>query len=690
MSQRAEPFALFGGLDLVTPALRTAPGFAIAGNNYEPEARGYARIGGFERLDGKPKPSLANYHTLDFDAGDTAILADDVITGGTSGATGIVLYDVTPITGTFAGGDATGEIIVLNLTGEFIDNEAIQVSAVTIATTNGIAVSRGADTDAVDTTYYRAAIEHRRDLIAKPTGAGPVRGTWVFNGVYYCFRDNVGQTAGQFYKSTATGWVLLDLGRSLAFISGGTVETAEGDTITGATSGATATVERVIVTSGTFAGGDAAGHLILSGQTGTFTAETLDIGASVNVANVSADSAAIVLPPGGKYRFKNHNFYGASDLRRMYGVNGESTSFEFDGSVFVPILTGMVDDRPTHIAVHREHLFFGFRGGSLQHSGVGDPLAWTPLLGAGELGMGDDITNILSDTDTAMTILTTSKVGILFGNSSADWVLKILNDEAGGIEDTAQRVGKTVWLDNRGIRTLAATQDFGDFKMGSSTQLIEPLFRLKQKQGITPVGSIPVTGKDQYRVFFSDGTGVTIYYGRKMPEALPFNLGFTVSCVVSAENSDGSEILLAGSSDGWVYELDAGTSFDGGEVAAFIRLAFNHLRSPNYRKRFHKATFEVDVIGPIVLGIIAEFGYADPNQPPSALVSTSLAGGGGFWDEVNWDEFFWSAPLEGLAEAPIDGLGRNVSITAVSNGTYELPHVLQGLIINYSLRGLVR
>jgi hypothetical protein len=58
-----------------------------------------------------------------------------------------------------------------------------------------------------------------------------------------------------------------------AFTSGGTATVAEGDVLVGATSGATARVKKVILTSGSFAAGTAAGTLIFykTSMVGTFT-----------------------------------------------------------------------------------------------------------------------------------------------------------------------------------------------------------------------------------------------------------------------------------------------------------------------------------------------------------------------------------------------------------------------------------
>jgi hypothetical protein len=64
---------------------------------------------------------------------------------------------------------------------------------------------------------------------------------------------------------------------SIPFSSGGTTEVEVGDTIKGATSGATAIVKNVLLYSGTWAGGDAAGFFIVerNGLVGTFTTENV-------------------------------------------------------------------------------------------------------------------------------------------------------------------------------------------------------------------------------------------------------------------------------------------------------------------------------------------------------------------------------------------------------------------------------
>jgi hypothetical protein len=65
------------------------------------------------------------------------------------------------------------------------------------------------------------------------------------------------------------------LGKVVPFSSGGTTEIQTGDTIKGATSGATAVVLQIDLYSGTWAAGDAAGFMVVRDVVGTIASENV-------------------------------------------------------------------------------------------------------------------------------------------------------------------------------------------------------------------------------------------------------------------------------------------------------------------------------------------------------------------------------------------------------------------------------
>lgn len=679
---------LLGGEDMVSPALSINPGALMFSENYEPGiVYGYRRIDGFERSDGRPRPSDASYWVLNFDAGSADFAVADIITGGTSGATGEVLV-VTVTSGTWGGSNAAGKLILFNVSGTFQDNEAI-TAAGGAAVANGVASERGATNDTDYNTWLRAAIVATRADIQAVPGSGRLLGVWLYGGVKYAFRNNAGGTAGVMFKSSTAGWTAVALGRKLDFTSGGVTPIAENNVITGAISGATATVKRVVVTSGSWAAGTAAGYFVFASQTGTFQAENLDVGASLNLATIAGNGAAQTLLPNGRYEFLNENFYGSTATRRMYGCDGVNKAFEFDGTTYCPVTTGMTDDAPIHITEFKKHLFLAFRKGSVQHAAPGEPLVWAVIVGPTEIGTGDEITGFAPVPGDVLAIFNRNQTYLLYGTSVLDWNLKLHAEDSGAIEWSVQPIGAPRYIDDRGMTSLDAVQAFGDFTASTFSQKIQPLLDARLRYS-SVTASIRVRTKDQYRVFFADGTGVIAKFRPKAIEFTRINFGVVVRCACSVEDTSGREVLLFGSDDGYVYEMDSGTSFDGSEIVGYLRLPFGHLKSPQQNKHYLKAVLDIDAPGSTNLDFTHELNYGNPDTPLGATQGLNVQSGGGQWGSAVWSEFVWGAQVVGTAEGYIDGDGVNLGMLIRSASTYDRSHTINGVNLHYSMRGRAR
>lgn len=696
--QEPQTFTLQGGLDLITQPLMMRPGSAIGAQNYESEARGYRRVDGHEIFDGHPKPSEASYWILYFENGNSSgpTSIGDTITGATSGATGRIVGEIIVESGAPGAGNAAGYMVLYQVgSTSFTDGENLQFSAVTFATANGSESSLGATTDALNDTYLQASIEQTRSEISAVPGEGSVLGIAALSGDMYAFRNATGGATMKMYKATATGWS--EVGTSslyIAFTSGST-EPSEGDAISGATSGATATIERVVLKTGSWGGGDAAGYLVLSGQTGTFQSENVDntTTSAVNVMSFGGDSSTVTMAPSGKVRSKVYNFYGATNAKRLYFVTGEDTAFEFDGTVLAPVETGLTSalDKPTFIGVHNNHLILGFNGGYLQISGTGLPMSFSSTDGAADFNIGDDVTGIISSTKTSTIIAARNKISYLTGQDKNNFNLDDISDDSGAIADTMQIVGEPYLLDNIGVRSLSATDQFGDWAMGTVTQRVEPVFKKKKEQGLTVIGAFRVRGKNQYRLFWSDGTGVSIYFGRSEPECMLMSLGFNPTCFASVEDSSGYEVLLAGDDSGNVYQMDAGTSANGADIAAYLTLSYTHQGAPQQEKKYHRAFVDVtDGDSGNALYYTHNIAYGEPSAPTAPEGNDTVYTGGGFWDVSTWDQFYWDSATQAFMIADIYSVGTSISMTIFSDATYEKPHTIASVTINYSPRRKLR
>lgn len=665
-------YALAGGLDLMTPPIAVQPGRVSDAQNYEPEiSGGYRRIDGYERYDGRPSPTSASYWVVNYTAGAVAAVVGSTVTGATSGATGRVL------------GVFTGYLVLGRVSGTFQIGESI-TSAGTVGTLTSLASQNAAllPTDHAD--YLLLAANDLRADIGVVPGSGPIRGVAVYRDIVYAFRDNAAGTAGNMYKATTSGWSQVTFGWELQF-SAGTAAINVGDVIgnlgTGATS--TCTVLKVLIRTGSW-GSAAAGSLIVTQPTGPGFANGAGIFVgSTQKATAAAASAQITRAPGGFVETVVANFTGSTDTKKLYGADGVNTAFEFDGTSYIPIRTGMATDTPSHIIEHRNYLILSFLG-SVQLSAVGNPYAWTVVLGAAEFGMGDPVTGFIPGAGSAsggssLAIFTKGKTSILYGASASSFQLVPSKYDLGFAANTAQAVSNDIYgLTARGIQALTTTLDYGDYDYASVSHQIQPL--MTAKRGKETV-STTLKGKNQYRLYFNDGSGIVIgLTGQKVSGILPLNYGRVVRCMKTAELANGQEVTFFGSDDGYVYQDNVGTSFDGQPIEAWIRTHFNSMGDPMMRKRIRRAVLEVFVASYAQVNISYDFGYGNPDVLPAApAADRQLSGGGGYWDSFVWDQFVWDAQVVSNPVLSIEGTEKNISFTFYSNRAQDGSHTVQGL-----------
>lgn len=670
-----EPIYLAGGLDQVTPSLRLKNGYVRDAVNWECSITGgYTRIAGYERFDGRPNPSDAIYSALTVVITGT-LSVGNTVTGATSAATGVILL----VNGT--------TIILSKLTGSFASGEALKVGGVTQATISAIGAGYTI-TPLLNASYLGLAADLYRADIGTVPGSGPIRGVAYFKGIVYAWRDNVGATALGLYKSTSSGWSSVSLGIELRFTSGLAAGINEGDTVTGLTSGATGVVKRVAVQDGTFAANSAAGSLIFASVTGTFSAaENLRV-AGTNRATCSGAQTAITLLPGGRVQTVVGNFGGSTNTTRLYGCDGQNRAFEFDGTVYVPISTGMTVDVPSNIAVHKLHLFLSF-GSSVQFSGIGTPYLWSPVFGAGEIALIDDVTCFLSlpgdQTTGALAIYSNSYTGVLYGSSSSDFDLKPFSDGSGAKQYSAQNIGTAFVFDTKGISSLASTPNYGNFSAASLSLNIRPF--VQQRRNLVSASCVN-REKSQYRVFFSDGYCIymTVING-KVAGSMPMLFPQPVSCITAGETADGTETSFFGSTDGRVYRLDAGTSFDGGVIDSYFVLTWDSVKSPRTIKRYRKASVEITGNSYAEFGIGYQLAYGSSEVDQNITTTNTTAS---YWDDGNWDSFYWDGRTLAPSEVDLLGSAENLAIRINSSSAIFEAFTMNSIIVHYSLRRGIR
>lgn len=667
-------FPLRGGLNLVTPPLSMPSGQCKDAVNYEADIDGgYRRIAGYERYSGMPEPSAATYSTLMVTYSGT-VSVGQFINGQTSGATAYVIAK------------DLANIYVTKITGTFSIGENIRVGAAIVAVLNATAAS-GAPDAKTDAKYLNLAADAYRADIQIVPGEGAVNCVFRYKGTVYAIRNKAGLLEAGLYKASITGWQPVPLGHEIYFTNAN-ASVNEGDTLT--RGGATALVTRVVVQTGSLASGVNTGKLILTNIVGTFTAgaATSTGGGTLTLSGGAIENK---LPINGKYEFVIAGFTGAANSSRVYAVNGVGRAFEFDGSVFVFIDTGLVNDKPTRVAFHNNSLAVAYEG-SVFIGDVGEPYRFSGISGAAEFAMGDLVTGILSlvgsNATQSLAIFTTNKTSILYGSSSADYQLVTLNFEAGGLPRTMQTLGDAYVFDVQGVRQLQASQRFGNFEQAQITRFIRPFITQRSTKASA---SCIVRSKDQYRLLFQDQYALYITFSNEQVMGImPIKYGHAMACMISQESDTGEEFIFAGGTNGYVYRMEKGTSFDGDPIESSITMAFSYQKGPRTRKRYRKAVYEFTGNGYCEFEAGYDLGYGSADISAGEvqnLVSPTVPV---FWDSFTWDAFTWDGRSLLPIEQEITGTAENLSLIIRSTSDEYPPFTVNSAMIHYTPRRNLR
>lgn len=675
-----------GGLDQTTPALALQNGAIVDGLNFEVMLTGgYGRIPGYERYDGRAAPSEASWIVVQVAAFTNVPSVADAVSQAGSGATGVVAA-VNNVAGAYY-------MVLTQTAGTFNDTGVVsKAGPTTIGTAIATTVSPTARQQA---QYTNAAADIYRALIGAVPGSGPILGvvaaTFNSTDYLYAFRNNAGGTAAALYQASPSGWVAIPLFNTVQFTAGGAATPADGATLT--QGGVTATVKRVVTQSGAWTGTAAGAFVVTNPSGGNFAAgaATLSGGATVTLSGIQT---AIVLLPDGRYQFDKGNFSGQDTTQRIYGCDGVNKAFEFDGETLAPITTGLATDAPSNIRLHKGHLFLTY-GSSLLYSGPGTPFMYLPLNGGGEIATGAAITSLLTlpgaQGTAALGVYQLAGTLILYGTSDADWNLIALNTSSGAHRYSVQNLFDSFVFDDLGVITLQATLNFGNFASSALTSNMQP-FILQNRTRVS-ASTINRT-KGQYRIFFSSGAGLYLTTAnQRYLGGIPVSFPNPVNVADEHTTSSGDEVSYFGSSDdqGYVYQLDRGSSFDGAEIDGFVTLAWDFLKSPRVEKRFRRTSIEVQGNSWVAIEFGYQLGYGTPRliQPTARSFDTDFAPSPS-WDDFTWDEFIWDGRTLTPTTVGLAGTAENIQVTLAVTSDYVQPFVINSLVHQYSTRRQMR
>ena len=695
---------LGGGLDLVTPRLELSPGAARRMVNFECGINGgYARIRGYERFDGRDSPSSKTYTLLPIKEFYYSPLVGVTLTGGASGATGTIIA---------VGSD---HLAVTQLVGTFEQEEMVNASGTVVGKVGPQTVRLS---KSVRKQYVNKAADVWRAFIEEVPGSGPVRGVFgaVLNGQFgrYAFRDSTDGAQCLMYKATPAGWELIEFTIRVEFYDGGPVQLEEGTYIDYI--GFPYLIQRVIHQSGSWAANTAAGWIVLrhpsggNNGSGAFVHLLSPYTHGSTTFKTKKYAGKIQQRPGGRYQFVQHNFSGRYTSSRVYGCDGANHLFEFDGDVFAPIptlsgeslyggATGTIilpgDDRPSHVMPHQEHLFVAI-GSSILASGPGVPYMFNAIAGGFEGATGDIVTGLQvlpgEQGSGSMAVMGRNQTKVLYGTALAGpepFDLVPFETKTGAIAGTLQTIDRVYYVDDRGIIDLKTAQDYGNFAAATITRFIQPLMDLKRGRAVC---SAVNRSKNQYRVFFVDGTGLFITLDNgKLKGIGPVAFPHQFTCAWSGEDESGAEHTFVGGRDGFVYEMECGTSFDGAAIDFELMLAWNAIGSPRFLKTIHGSCVEFsEDTDHVEITVAARMGPELTASPAEEVSHISEAEVDAQWDHFQWDSFWYDGELLSPMELDVRGTAERIQLYFKGSSDYLEPFTMTSIISRYFKRRGVR
>ncbi len=568
------------------------PGSARTLRNFEPSIEGgYRRIEGFTKFDsttippyGMPKVqgssqtgttlNIANISTTP-QAGDTLTIA---------GVTGTYTIASSGVSFSAANNSAT-----LTLTASLASSPADK-AAITFSNTS----------DAVEGLYYfnQNAIAYRNSDVFKSAGSGwtqinvPSYGTVLVNG------------------GSQTG-------TSLA-VDGLTGTPQAGDTFT------IAGIEKV--------------YTVTSDATVSSGGATLAINPAL--ASSPADNAAITFLAteralGGVNRFTRYNFSGTPEVMVVDGTN---KPYKYDGTTFTELTAAPSDvDAAEHVVAFKSQMFFS-KGSTLSFTAPFTDNDFTAANGAGTINVTDDITGLVVFRE-QLIIFSRSKIHRLVGNTIADFALQPISLDIGCTkEDTIQEVGgDIVFVGPDGIRLLSATDRIGDFGLAVASRPIQNETNTLLSAN-TKFSSCVIRKKNQYRLFgFSTsissassqgiiGTQFADQTAQGMAWAETRGLrSYVADSVFSTGDLD--EVVVFAHTDGYVYRMESGFTFDGVDIIATFSTPFFSMGDPRIRKTMYRLSTYVDPEGSVEGTGTLKYDFDEPSiiQPASVDISNTTA-----------------------------------------------------------------
>ncbi len=632
------PFEFRGGLITNLSPLQHGlqlPGSARVLRNFEPSIEGgYRRIDGFDKYDSSIVPAY----------GDARVHG--------SGQTGTTL-------------------VVANLMFSPVEGDTFTISGVTgtyTIATGGVSYNLSTKRATLTLTTSLASSPADKAAITFTSGTGVIQGVAAWTGKVVAARNN------SLYRSTGSGWTKISnpaYGTVLVNGAGQTGSSLVVDGLTGKPkTGDTFSIAGVELV-----------YTVTADATVTSGGATLTI--SPALASSPADNAAITFLSASrdaatKYRFEK---YRISTTEKLCGVDSVNVPFLYDGTSFVELHDAPADVvGAEHVVWFKNQLFFS-KGDKLTFTSPYTDSDFNPANGSGVISVGNAITGLIVFRE-QLIIFSQQKISRLTGNTLSDFVLQPITLNLGCVDtDTIQEIGSDVmFLGPDGLRLLGATDRNGDFSIAVVSKPIQSEMTAFTGSS-TSFSSVVIREKSQYRIFgYSDSVttqnavGVlgTQMLGDQTGQIAWAELRGIKAFVADSDYYGRVETIVFSNTDGYVYEMEQGNSFDGASIIATFSTPFVPMEDPRIRKAFYKLFLYTDPQGSVTTLVNLKLDFDDEGViQPDTITLSNQTGAVGFYGSstATYGSVRYGTKLKKLFQTQVVGSGFTVSLQFVSEST---------------------
>lgn len=409
--------------------------------------------------------------------------------------------------------------------------------------------------------------------------------------------------------------------------------------------------------------------------------------------NAVYSSSGITLSGSARVRFAKHHF-GANDV--LIITDGDDKPYKWDGTTLSQITTATGDvDGSNRVVSHKNHLFFA-KSTTLTFSAPFDDTDFTPASGAGTIEFDSAITDLISFRE-QLIIFTEKSIHLLAGDSIADFKLEPITRDIGAVyPDTAQEIGGDImFMGPDGLRLLSATERNNDFGLAVVSKVIQPTMTDFVTRS-TSFSSVVIREKSQYRIFgynqsYTDNSArgiIGTQFAAQGGEGMAWAETRGINAYVAASSLNGTEeYILFANTDGYVYQMEDGNSFDGDSIVATFKTPPLSITDPTTRKNIYKAKLFVDPRGGFTAEMSLEYDFGEQGvvQPDEIVFSNTATEIALYGQSVYGTESF-GGTLQFIFDSQLTGSGNVVAFNFTSEST-DPPFSLDSLILQYGQYG---